>query len=44
MQKKLVFLSRTFVFYLSNKRGADAPDVPEALTNGAAVDNFEKYA
>ena len=44
MQKKLVFLSRTFVFYLSKKRGAGAPGVPQALTNGTAVENFEKYA
>ena len=43
MKKILVSLSLEFSVFSLQKRAAGAPDAPQALKNGAAGENFEKY-
>ena len=44
MQKNTCFSLSNFRFFSLQKRGTGAPDAPQVLRNGAAVENFEKYA
>ena len=44
MQKNTCFSLSNFRFFSLQKRGAGAPDAPQALRNGASVETFLKYA